>query len=428
MKQFELGFGKGSMTIALPEKNILAEVEGNEYPAIENIEAEVKNVLRNPIGSAPLKDLVKAGEKVGIVVSDVTRGWIRYDRFLHFILDELNEAGVPDSDITLIVGLGSHRLHTEEEHKSVYGISADRVAISQTMSNVEDAFEYLGTTSHGTEAKVNKVALAQDKLILTGGIVYHLLAGFGGGRKSIVPAITAYDTIQQNHRLTLTKEVGGGANPACGSGLTEGNPMNEDLIEIAKMVNPDFIFNITLTAEGQFAGFFAGDWMQAWEAGCKRVEEVFGVPVPAKADIVLASGGGYPKDINCYQGSKTFDNANMAGKDGGVVISVMEFPDIAEPPDFSKWFDIATIEEHEMKLREAYTIPGFIAFKVRCFAKERTNIVVTRPENRAFIEKTGMRMAETLDEAMAMARDIIGHDDYTVTVMSHAANTMPIIK
>ncbi|MBQ5745648.1 MAG: nickel-dependent lactate racemase, partial [Selenomonadales bacterium] len=264
MKQFELGFGKGSMTIALPEKNILAEVEGNEYPAIENIEAEVKNVLRNPIGSAPLKDLVKAGEKVGIVVSDVTRGWIRYDRFLHFILDELNEAGVPDSDITLIVGLGSHRLHTEEEHKSVYGISADRVAISQTMSNVEDAFEYLGTTSHGTEAKVNKIALAQDKLILTGGIVYHLLAGFGGGRKSIVPAITAYDTIQQNHRLTLTKEVGGGANPACGSGLTEGNPMNEDLIEIAKMVNPDFIFNITLTAEGQFAGFFAGDWMQAW--------------------------------------------------------------------------------------------------------------------------------------------------------------------
>ena len=168
--------------------------------------------------------------------------------------------------------------------------------------------------------------------------------------------------------------------------------------------------------------------MQAWQAGCKRVEEVFGVPVPAKADIVLASGGGYPKDINCYQGSKTFDNANMAGKDGGVVISVMEFPDIAEPPDFSKWFDIATIEEHEMKLREAYTIPGFIAFKVRCFAKERTNIVVTRPENRAFIEKTGMRMAETLDEAMAMAREIIGHDDYTVTVMSHAANTMPIIK
>ena len=103
MKQFELGFGKGSMTISLPEKNILAEVEGNEFPAIENIEAEVKNVLRNPIGSAPLKDIVKAGEKVGIVVSDVTRGWIRYDRFLHFILDELNEAGVPDSDITLIV-------------------------------------------------------------------------------------------------------------------------------------------------------------------------------------------------------------------------------------------------------------------------------------------------------------------------------------
>lgn len=428
MQQFELGYGKGSQTIAVPKKNILAVVEGNEYPAIENIEAAVKEALQNPIGSAPLREIVKQGEKVGLVVSDVTRAWIRYDRFLHYILDELNEAGIPDEDITLIVGLGSHRKHTEEEHRSTYGVSADRVKISQTSSTEADMFEYLGTTTHGTEVKVNKVALGQDKLILTGGIVYHLLAGFGGGRKSLLPAITAYETIQQNHRLTLKKEVGGGVNPECGSGLTENNPMNQDMIEIGHMVNPDFIFNITLTAEGQFAGFFAGDWIKAWEEGCKNVEAVFGVPVPTKADIVIASGGGYPKDINFYQGSKTFDNANLAGKDGGVVISVMEFPDIAEPPDFSSWLDSGTLEEHEMKLREAYTIPGFIAFKVRMFAKERTNIIVTKPENRAFVEKTGMLMAETIEEAFEMAKKIVGREDYTVTVMSHAANTMPVIK
>jgi nickel-dependent lactate racemase len=243
---------------------------------------------------------------VAVVASDITRAWARFDIFLPHILNELNRAGVPDIDIVLIVALGAHRINTLEEQITVYGQEVvDRVKIVQSYAPIAEDFTHIGTTSRGVPVSINKEILNANKVILTGGIVYHPMGGFGGGRKSILPGVAGYATIQANHSFCLSDVVGQGTNSNCASGKLDGNVMNEDMIEIAEMVNPDFIFNVTQTEDGKFARFFAGHWLKAWLEGCKTVEEIFGVTITEKVDLVIASTGGYPKDINLYQANKT---------------------------------------------------------------------------------------------------------------------------
>lgn len=428
MEEFELRLGKQVVKVSLPAEKIVGIVEGKPYEPIADIEAAVKEALRNPIGSPPLSEIIKAGDKVAIVASDITRAWARFDIFLPHIFNELNKAGVPDSDIVLIVALGAHRINTPEEHVIVYGQEVvDRVNIVQSYAPIAEDFAYIGTTSRGVPVSINKKILNADKVILTGGIVYHLMGGFGGGRKSILPGVAGYATIQGNHSFCLSEVVGQGTNPNSASGKLDGNLMNEDMIEIAGMVNPDFIFNVTQTGEGKIARFFAGHWLKAWLEGCKTVEEIFGVPITEKADLVIASAGGYPKDINLYQANKTMDNAIMACKEDGVVILLMELPDINEPPDFSGWFNYESLYDREQALRKEFTVPGWAALKVGELAKKVPNIIVTLPRNKAFIEKAGMFPVTTIQEAVALAEEKLGRKDYTIMLLPNGANTVPIL-
>ncbi|MEN6412465.1 MAG: nickel-dependent lactate racemase [Veillonellales bacterium] len=429
LKKFMLGFGDKKVKVSLPEERIINVVEGKSVKAITDVKAAVKAAINNPIGTPPLREIVRNGDKVAIVASDVTRKWIRYDMFLPTLLDELNAAGIPDSDITLVAALGAHRGHTDEENVSTYGQEVvDRVTIEQSHALNKEDFVDLGTTTRGNPVSINKHVANADKVILTGGIVYHLMAGFGGGRKSVMPGISSYDSIQANHALCLNNEVGKGISDACVSGKVIDNRMHEDMSEMAKMVNPAFILNAVFTADGNFARFVAGHWYKAWEEGCKTVEEIFGVSISGKADLVIASAGGFPKDINLYQGSKTVDNAFMAVKKGGVVILVLECRDIAEPPDFSDWFQYESLYDREVALRKAFTVPGFIALKFGIMAQTSPFIVVTLPENKAFVEKVGMAAVTTIEEAITLAEQKLGRNDYTITIMPHAANTAPLIK
>ncbi|SDF19221.1 nickel-dependent lactate racemase [Sporolituus thermophilus] len=429
LKEFSLGFGDSQIKVALPEEKIINVVEGKPVAPITDVPAAVREALNNPIGTPPLKEVVKAGDKVAIIASDITRMWVKHDQFLPVLLDELNAAGVPDRDIKLVVGLGAHRRHTDKENVRVYGQQVvDRIEIVQSYAPAEEDFVYVGKTSRGVETYLNKHVVNADKVILTGGIVYHLMAGFGGGRKAIMPGVSGYATIQGNHSYCLHDEVGKGISPHCVSGKLEGNNMHEDMTEMAAMLNPAFLLNAVFTPEGQFARFVAGHWYDAWREGCRTVEEIFGVPVKGKADLVIASAGGFPKDINLYQGSKTIDNAFMAVKEDGVIILLLECRDIMEPPDFSGWFNYESLYDREVALRKGFTVPGFIALKCGLMAAKVPHIVVTLPENKAFVEKAGMIAVTTIEEAMALAEQKLGRKDYTITVMPHAANTVPLVQ
>jgi len=312
MAVVEMGFGKGTIKVELPQTKILDIIEGKQTEPIQDIKAAVREALANPIGTLPLDKTVQTGDKVVIVASDITRAWIGHDQFLPVLLDELNAAGIPDGDISLVVALGAHRYHTETENIAVYGAeTVGRIRILQSCAMTTEDFVYLGTTSRGVRCELNKHVVNADKVILTGGIVYHLMAGFGGGRKAIMPGVASYATIQGNHTFCLDDEVGKGTSSACASGKLAGNNMHEDQLEMAAMLKPAFLLNVVLTAEGKFARFVAGHWYEAWLSGCETVSEIFGVPIQDKADIVIATAGGYPKDINLYQGTKAQDNAAM---------------------------------------------------------------------------------------------------------------------
>ncbi|EIW22826.1 nickel-dependent lactate racemase [Pelosinus fermentans] len=427
LKEFSFGFGDSEIKVALPEERVVNVVEGKPAKAVLDVEAAVREVLNNPIGTPPLKNVIQQGDKVVIVASDITRQWVRHDLFLPTLLNELNKAGIPDEDISLIVALGAHRHHTHEENVLTFGQEiVKRIAILQSHAPETDDFVYVGQTSRGKDVHMNKHVVNADKVILTGGIVHHLMAGFGGGRKAIMPGISSYNTIQENHSLCLHAVVGQGLSPECTVGKLENNPMHADMLEMAELLKPAFLLNAVFTPEGQFASFVAGHWHEAWLQGCKTANEIFGVPISGKTDLVIASAGGFPKDINLYQGSKTIGNSFMAVKSTGVVILLLECRDIMEPPDFSGWFNYDSLYERELALRKGFTVPGFIALKLGYMAKEVPHIVVSLPQNKVFFEKAGMLTASSLDEAITMAEKIINKTEYTITVMAHGANTVPV--
>lgn len=277
---------------------------------------------------------------------------------------------------------------------------------------------------------IDKHVADADKVIITGGITVHLMAGFGGGRKSILPGVAGDETIQKNHALALADEVGAGISQETRTTLIDHNRLNDDMCEAAALVNPCFLVNSVMDTNGDFARIVAGHWYDAWLEGTKEVMKIQGVKVKGQADVVIASPGGFPKDINLYQGSKTYDTAEMALKPGGIVISLLEAREINDPPEYMQSFHFNDVIEMEKAVRNKFTIPFFIAYRLFLLCQNSTVYIVTRKENFDTVKKTGQIPVETLEEAWSLAQKQLaerGLKDYTVNIMQHAANTVPMI-
>jgi lactate racemase len=428
-REIRLRYGEGEISFSLPEEQIFFEVYGKEYPAVADIPGAIRAALDRPIDSPPLRELLRPTDKVAITVSDITRSWQRMDLVLPTLFDTISRAGIPDENVSILVVVGGHRQNTEEEMEQLCGKDVCR-RVNVVNHNARDLqnMVYLGKTSRGTEVAINRVVAEADRIILTGGIIYHYMVGYGGGRKSVIPGFSSIRTIQQNHLWAMAPELGQGSNRNARSGKTRGNECHEDMMEIAGFVKPDFIVNVVPNADGDYAGIFAGNWVSAWQEGTKLVDEIYSVEIPGPADIVIASAGGSPKDINLYQAGKTMDNASYAVKKGGVVVVVSECPDILEPPEFPQWFQYPSALEMEKALRADFSIPGWVAFKeVEC-SDIATFIMVTRPENADWVGKAGIIPVATMAEALAQAYRRCGTKDPRITLMPQGANTLPVLK
>ncbi|HWQ79937.1 MAG TPA: nickel-dependent lactate racemase [Anaerovoracaceae bacterium] len=424
---YEFGFGKGKIAVTLPDDKILYNLKGKSVPAVTDVWGAAKEAMRNPIGTKPLKEIVNPGESVCIVVSDITRSWIRTRDFLPAIVDELNEAGVPDKDIFLLVSTGSHRISTTEENVLNYGQAiVDRIRIYQHDSTDDDNMVHIGTTRLGVDIRVNRLAVDADRVILTGAVVLHPIAGYSGGRKSVMPGITALDTIYKTHSYCLHETHGMGMSKNSQAGKLEGNPVHEFMTEACAFLNPDFIFNTVQTPEGEFASFHCGHWYQAWEDAVSKVKEIYGAEFSEKADLVIVSTGGYPNDINIYQSTKTIGFAHNAVKSGGAIIIFLEGSDIYDPPEFADFlhhYDSAF--DLEMAARKEFSMPAYLSMKWRLIADDATVIVVSLPENVPYLEKARLNPARSFEEALEIAEKKLGKD-YTVTLLAKGAKTVPI--
>lgn len=431
MKKYQLPYGNGFQEVTLPEEKVLYDIHGNKADVLEDITAATLAAVRCPIASQPLQKVVRKGDKVAVIVSDVTR-LVRTAEFLPVIISEINAAGVPDEDITIIVATGTHRAHTHDEDIAVCGKDiVKRIKIHQHDSRNNEELTDLGVTSFGTPILIDSYVAEADKVIITGAVSLHPMAGFGGGRKAVMPGVSGHATIMHNHAIALAPKVGDGCNPLCETGLLEGNPLHEDMVEVTKKLDPAFLVNMVFTPEGKLHEVVAGHWYKAWEKGCKDLVVMAGVPIKELADVVFASAGGSPKDMNLYQSCKAHMNAVFAVKKGGIMILTLECPDIKEPAIFTDWFSKSDVLQFEKDVRADFSIPAFVAFKTRCIVNSLTTYLVTKPENFEFVRQTGQIPVASLEEAWLLTQQELakqGKDDYKITIMGHASATMPVLE
>jgi len=419
MGKYSVLYGKREEEFQLPADCNVNFVQAKPTQAIVDYRAEILKALKNPINSPSFYDSFKKGEKIVIIVSDYTRASYNFDKFIPIILNELNNLGIPDQDISLIMSTGDHRDQTWEQHLLVVGEEVlNRVKVYDHDCMASDLVD-LGTTSRGTKVLINRMVYDADKVIVTGGITYHLLAGFGGGRKSIAPGVSGYQTIQENHGLALKLQEG----EFIGCGSLANNPVAQDMNEITQMVNPDFLLNVVVNEKKEFIGVVAGHWHHAFIEGTKIVEKAFGIPIKEKGDVVIASSGGFPKDVQLYQSIKTLDNAAYAVKDGGSIILVSQCSDGPGPESYLIWFEHDNYEEMQEALYKNFTMPGFVALRTAEIIKNNKVYLVSGLDKK-LVEKIGMIPVNSAQEAL----DLIAKEKaiQNVQIMPYGSLTFPL--
>ena len=426
VKEIPLKYGKTEMTLKIEEKNLLDVIDSNPVVFEKTEEEIIKDAIEHPIGSARLCELVHEGETVCVLIPDMTRAWQKTDKFLPFVVEELNRGGVKDEDILFICAVGTHRPCTPEEHAALLGdkLAGRNLKVINHDSLDKDNLVYVGKTTFGTPVSLNKKAMECDHIVLTGGIVYHFLAGWAGGRKYILPGISSYETVMANHALSLNPERGQGAHPDVRSGYVDTNLIHLDMVEAASFANPTFMFNV-VTAENRIAGAVAGNHLLAHEKGRDMVDAIDGVYIKEQADLVVASAGGAPKDVELYQSIKTLINTRAATKPGGTMIIMTECPEgLGGNADVrSMLLDYDTVLAREDELRVRYTISKYVGYYF-CESAEKYDLILVSSLDSDLLKKANITIVKSLDEALALAYKKHGKD-LKVHVMPHAANTFP---
>jgi lactate racemase len=378
-------YGKGTRTVHLSGGFVCDQLAANLAASLEDPEGAVRAALRNPIGTPPLSKVVSRGERVAIVVNDITR-LVHSEVFLPVLINELNSAGIRDSDIFIVFALGIHRRQSPDEQRLVVGEEvARRIALSDHDCHDQDNLVHIGRTSRGNEVWINRRVWEADRVILTGEIVYHLIAGYSGGRKSLVPGVAGAETTTFNHKFIL--------DPACRTGKLAGNPAHEDLLEACRMFGPDFLLNVVLSPAGNLVKVVAGHFEHAHYEGCKTVDRMYRVPFGEPYDLVLASAGGFPFDIDLRQAHKGMENAANAVRPGGTLVYFAECLNGAGHRAFEDWVRRFTnSSEMEEELRSQFVVGGHKAYwVVRLGERVRVLLVSALPET--FVRRCQLRPA-----------------------------------
>ena len=398
-KNYQFRYGNTTVTLPIEENQVIGVIEGNETPVLDDIEGELYKVLNNPIESAPLSEVASKASSIAIIVSDMTRFWMRQDIIVPLLVRYLVEkCGRKYEDLEIIIATGTHVGGSEEELRTL--VTSDIYDKVKTVNHDcrADDLVYLGTTSYGTPVKVNKDAADADLVICLGAATYHVMAGFGGGRKSILPGISSLETIKHNHAYSLAPDKFI-TNPEIGNGVLDGNPLNEDMLEAAAMMKNLFMVTLVTDTEFRLSSIFAGHWRKSWEAACEEVRRIYRVPVKEKADVVITSCGGFPKDESLYQGTKAVDNVISALKDGGTLVLLLEGRNGGGSPDYFDWIKPLVNGTFEKELRENFTVGGYIFF-LNCEQAARFNILMYSSIPAETVAPMGIKSYDNLDKLM----------------------------
>ncbi|VAX15893.1 hypothetical protein MNBD_NITROSPINAE03-1874 [hydrothermal vent metagenome] len=361
-----LGYGGEELKLATPPPPKCKTLVSPQHGKLAG-RSEIDDALDNPVDSEPFSSLFKPGDTVTIIVPDITR-YCGADIFLPPVIERLNSAGVGDGAITILFANGIHRKQTSEEKKSIVGGEVYGRIHSVDHDAMNDA-DHILVEHENCAARLNRLAVGRGKLIITGAVGFHYLAGFGGGRKAIMPGVASYEDAKKFHNLCMNPH-GSGRSASARAGILEGNPMSDYSFKIMNAVNPVFLINSVVNPDGQIAGVFAGDPVTAFIKACSAVEKMSTVSIDSPADVVVASCGGGPKDINFIQAHKTYEYSTGALKPGGKLYLAANCGDGIGSDDFIEWFKSGKPERPgrperpekiEERLRQNFSINGHTA-------------------------------------------------------------------
>lgn len=423
-RTFFLKYGERDVEIPIQGAHSIQVLQENPMKEIEDLRAAFyKAVEQEPIDSLPLSQLIGKDDLVTLVVSDITRAWMHQDQIVEPLVSFLHETcKVPYAHMVILIALGTHRPNTEEEMKQIVSPAVyENVQVINHNCDAPDLV-YVGTTSRETRVEVNPLVVGR-KVILIGGTVHHLMAGFGGGRKSVLPGVSSRRSIRENHERALSPTEKK-TDDKVGSGKLSLNPIHEDMDEAAALVAPVFGINLVVASSGKHSGLFCGNWRTAWEASCRYQKQCYEVPVDHLADVVIVSCGGYPKDINLYQAIKSPLNAINAMKPGGTLLFLAECRDGGGAKDYFDWIRPLKEGRLDEALRADFTIGGYI-FYATCEWLRRGNIFLMSELPPELVKEMNITSAPQI-ETLLKQIDFTGKDVYVVPYGGYVLPVPPV--
>ena len=407
----ELKKGNEVEKVILPKQPVI--LNPANLPEDLDEAAVVKKALEEPIGSKRLNQIVKPGDKIVIITSDITRP-MPTGKVMDPLMEELLSAGVSPDNVTLVFARGSHRHHSQQEMAHLAGNWYGKICCVD--SDSENVI-HLGTTSSGTPVDIDARVVQADRRICLGNVEFHYFAGYSGGAKAIMPGVSTVSAITMNHRMMV--------DPRARAGNLDDNPVRRDIEEAGKMTGIDFIVNVVLNTRKQIIYCAAGDSIQAHRDACAYLNDIYRSPISAKADIVIVSQGGAPKDLNLYQTQKALDNAGHAVKDGGTVVLVGSCFEGFGNQVFEEWMLKYTNPDDMIQALHAHFQLGAHKATAIAMLKKRADILFVSDMDSAIVEKTFLKPVHDLQSAVDACLRKYGNDA-DVIVMPYGGSTLPV--
>jgi nickel-dependent lactate racemase len=393
-------YGKNYIELDLPEKTTVLYSMLPRGFYVKEVEKLVRESLRKPIGSEPLHILASKKRKVVILITDKTRATPNR-LLLEALLSELRAVGIERSSVEIVIATGLHKPHAREEMEELVGKSiVEEYTIYSHNSDDDKSMVYLGRTSYGTEVYINKSVFDAELIIGVGLIEPHFFAGYSGGRKLILPGVSATKTVYQNHGYKML------SHPKADYGFLEGNPVHEDMVEASKLVkNYRFIVHVLLDKEKRVFSVVAGSPYEAHEHGVRELDRYVKVEAPFEADLTIVTNGGYPLDRDLYQAVKGMATASRVTRKGGYIVILSECIDGVGHEYFRELASISRKPEEILDYIKRYE-PLRDQWEVQkleqVLLKNRV-VVVTKNIKHSVLEEMNLVPASTAEEALEIA-------------------------
>jgi nickel-dependent lactate racemase len=419
-----LPYGKDMLRVKVPKRNFIGIIKPYDLPGHLNPYKEIQRAILNPIRSQRLKSIAKHGDKVAIVITDVTRRCPE-NIIIPILFRELREAGVRRKDITVVTALGIHRPMTAREIKAKIGKTYGLIKAINHNCYDKNNLTYIATTKYlKTPVWVNKIVAEADIVITTGTVEAHTIAGYSGGRKSIMPGVSGKETIEATHKPILID------NPNVGVGIIKDNPLHEDMVEISRLVGVNFIVNVVLNSRNEIVQVTAGDPIVAHEKLISIYNKMYKIKINEIADIIISSPT-YPKDINLYQATRAANNFVLIKKPiikrGGIIIIPALCKDGIGDPLFYEWMKNAKSSSEVLeRVKEEYQIGAhkpYILSKILEWAK----VIITNsilPDRT--IKEMHMISSHTIENALKIAFEEVG-SDARILISTHSTSIIPTL-